>query len=57
MSHENVYDLARKALALLVLGFEPRKNESIEGFVARYEPELKKMLSATKDEEYAESNA
>lgn len=58
MSHENknIYDLARKAIALMVLGYEPRKNESIEGFVSRCESDLKKNI-ALKDEEYAKSGA
>lgn len=55
MSRENVYDLARKALALLMLGFEPRKNESLDGFVSRCESELRRATLA-KDEDYAKSS-
>lgn len=58
MTQENVYNLARKAFALLLLGYEPLKNESLEGFVSRCEYELKKTLSEKREEErYAETGA
>lgn len=56
MKRESVYDLARKATALLILGYEPRKGESIEDFVARCESELKKLALA-RDEKHAENIA
>lgn len=55
MGRENIHDLARKAISLLILDFVPRKNESLESFVSRCESELKKATA--KGDEYAETRA
>lgn len=38
-------DLARKAI-ILMMYFEPHEGESVEDFVRRTEPELRKMLQS-----------